>query len=274
MPSPVVINHEAIQPKSIPVEILYCRKDVILDWDFKSSILKAPYWRLYRPYNDKGILYYREQVIKMQPGEIWLIAPETEFDTATDGGKIEKFYLHFLAGGAFLNCHDFCLRLPASALLLELIDQAGEQLAGRQAAERLSLLCAAIVNVALSLLPPDYLDNYTQINSALIQILHYLQQNPTQSPSNNELAAMAKMSRSIFCKKFLDNFGIPPQRYLLDIKLRHAALLLVRSNLSINEIAAEAGFCDRYYFSRMFRKYRGISPAQFRKQGKFSGREE
>ena len=78
-------RHQVFQLSGPAVEILLCRRDVLNDWQIGGP--PAPYWRLYRPYNDKGILYYREQVIKMQPGEIWLIAPETEFDTAPTAAR-------------------------------------------------------------------------------------------------------------------------------------------------------------------------------------------
>ncbi|MFH1022954.1 MAG: AraC family transcriptional regulator [Planctomycetota bacterium] len=32
------------------------------------------------------------------------------------------------------------------------------------------------------------------------------------------------------------------------------------------ELASATGFCDRYHFSRVFRKLRGVSPARFRKR--------
>ena len=41
--------------------------------------------------------------------------------------------------------------------------------------------------------------------------------------------------------------------------------LLVHTNLSICEIAQKIGFDDPYYFSRLFKKEMGLSPAHYRK---------
>ncbi|RYF74887.1 MAG: helix-turn-helix domain-containing protein, partial [Cytophagaceae bacterium] len=44
-----------------------------------------------------------------------------------------------------------------------------------------------------------------------------------------------------------------------------AKVLLFQSTLTIGQIAAELGFTDQSSFGRLFRKYAGVSPAQFRK---------
>ena len=55
-----------------------------------------------------------------------------------------------------------------------------------------------------------------------------------------------------------------PQRYLLDVRIRHASSMLRDSTLNVTEIALRCGFDDSNYFSRIFRKYTGHSPSEFR----------
>lgn len=43
-----------------------------------------------------------------------------------------------------------------------------------------------------------------------------------------------------------------------------ACSLLHRSNLSMDEVAQQTGFCDRYHFSKVFKQIRGVSPGTFR----------
>ncbi|MBN2643365.1 MAG: helix-turn-helix transcriptional regulator, partial [Victivallales bacterium] len=57
--------------------------------------------------------------------------------------------------------------------------------------------------------------------------------------------------------------GIKGVRDLRTVAL--AASLLLHSKMSIDEIAEHTGFCDRYYFTRVFRKFRYTSPAKFRR---------
>ena len=55
-----------------------------------------------------------------------------------------------------------------------------------------------------------------------------------------------------------------PQRYLTDIRLNQAKELLISSSLNVGEIAAIVGYENALYFSRVFRKYAGLSPSAYR----------
>ncbi|RFS15375.1 AraC family transcriptional regulator [Emticicia sp. C21] len=59
--------------------------------------------------------------------------------------------------------------------------------------------------------------------------------------------------------------GKSPTKWIDETIVLEAKVLLYQSNLSISEIAAEIGLFDQSYFSRLFKKYEGITPLQFRK---------
>lgn len=54
--------------------------------------------------------------------------------------------------------------------------------------------------------------------------------------------------------------------YIQDVRLRQALLLLNSTKLPIQEIAAQCGFLDENYFSRIFKKKHDMSPREYRKQ--------
>ncbi|MBR2335898.1 MAG: helix-turn-helix transcriptional regulator [Clostridia bacterium] len=58
--------------------------------------------------------------------------------------------------------------------------------------------------------------------------------------------------------------GKPLHKYILNVKISHAIALLDEGRLSIGEISNHCGFCDIYYFSRLFKQYMGISPLEYR----------
>ncbi len=58
--------------------------------------------------------------------------------------------------------------------------------------------------------------------------------------------------------------GKSPARWIDEAVVLEAKVLLHQSTLSINQIATEIGFSDPSYFSRLFRKYEGQTPSQFR----------
>ena len=52
--------------------------------------------------------------------------------------------------------------------------------------------------------------------------------------------------------------------YLRDVRLRRAAQLLCRDDLSVDEVASKVGFSSRSHFSHTFRDHFGASPLAFR----------
>jgi AraC family transcriptional regulator, arabinose operon regulatory protein len=78
------------------------------------------------------------------------------------------------------------------------------------------------------------------------------------------LAAMADLSKAHYSTRFQAAFGIAPMAYCIQLRLRHAVLLLGNPNLSISEIAARVGYDDAFHFSKLFRKHLGCSPRAWR----------
>ena len=73
------------------------------------------------------------------------------------------------------------------------------------------------------------------------------------------------VSKAHLVRVFKRSTGLPPLRYFNRLKMDTARELLKRTDMSLARIAAELSFCDEFYFSRVFKKYAGVSPAHFRK---------
>ena len=80
----------------------------------------------------------------------------------------------------------------------------------------------------------------------------------------SELLKLVPMSRSTFNRAFIRATGVPPMRYLLNLRLNHAAKLLATTDMPIMEVAIACGFEDSNYFSRAFNKNFHISPRAYR----------
>lgn len=78
------------------------------------------------------------------------------------------------------------------------------------------------------------------------------------------LAKISYMSVSTFTRRFNQEFGMPPMKYLLKLRLHHAKIMLMRSECTIYEVAAECGFRDPLYFTRRFRMQMGCTPSKYR----------
>jgi AraC-like DNA-binding protein len=98
----------------------------------------------------------------------------------------------------------------------------------------------------------------------LASVIDAMLEHPEQNHTVESLASIAHMSRSAFARRFTECFNRPPMDYLHDVRLRRAAQLLSRGDLSVDEIASKVGFSSRSHFSRTFRDHFGASPLAFR----------
>src|SRR6201998_3449097 len=80
-----------------------------------------------------------------------------------------------------------------------------------------------------------------------------------------ELARAVNMSRWRFCHVFKTEISLSPSDYIGTLRMREAERMLGETFLSVKEIRAELGNLDRTHFSRAFKKFRGVTPAQFRR---------
>src|SRR5246127_390659 len=81
-----------------------------------------------------------------------------------------------------------------------------------------------------------------------------------------ELARAVNLSRWRFCHLFKTETSLSPSVYIGTLRMLEAEKMLVETFLSVKEIRAELGNLDRTHFSRAFKKYRGLTPAQFRRR--------
>ena len=84
--------------------------------------------------------------------------------------------------------------------------------------------------------------------------------------SLSELASLCGLSRSYFVRAFKQITGMPPHRWLLMHRVKHAKDLLRGTKLTIADIAVACGFADQSHLTRVFSKAFGISPGAWRRQ--------
>ena len=67
-------------------------------------------------------------------------------------------------------------------------------------------------------------------------------------------------------KIFKEETGTSPINYLIQIRLEKAKQILEKDTMPINMVAKAVGYEDAYYFSKLFKKYYGMSPSTYSKQ--------
>ena len=98
------------------------------------------------------------------------------------------------------------------------------------------------------------------------QACAYIQQNYTRSFSLEELSETIGVSKSYLSRIFKMDTGIPLWDYLNRYRIQKAKELLLTTDKSITVIAANVGYEDTSYFSRVFHEIAGCSPRAYRQQ--------
>jgi len=112
---------------------------------------------------------------------------------------------------------------------------------------------------------PSAIWEHAHRDSRVEHALLTLHQRLAEGCVNAELARQANLCTNAFIRLFRQDVGVPPQTYLQNLRLDHAARLLHISGRSVDRIAAECGFCDRNYLSKMFKRRFHVGPAQYRR---------
>lgn len=83
---------------------------------------------------------------------------------------------------------------------------------------------------------------------------------------NSELAERLGVSCEHLIRKFGGKMGCTPVKYLTDIRLQAAMNNLLNTGDTIEEVARKNGFAGGNYFIKVFKKYTGLTPGQYREQ--------
>ncbi len=244
--------------------LAFGRNPKLHQWHYDQVLV--PYWRIY--WNDRAGAWLRApdgRRYEIAPERFTLVAPNTLLSSRQQR-MVCHYFTHFIAGLPYAHIHDRVHTLYAQPQLVHEMVRNYAVPAGRDAGVTQNLATALkLCWHALSTLPDAWLQSCATC-ARLDDALHWWEGQKWRQVSNAELAACAGMHPAAFCRHFRHAMGYTPHAYGLLKRVEEACVLLHFTNHSIKQIADQTGFCDRYYFSCVFRKLRGVSPAAYRSQ--------
>ncbi|SEV96375.1 transcriptional regulator, AraC family [Chitinophaga sp. YR573] len=119
-------------------------------------------------------------------------------------------------------------------------------------------------NIALKL-PKNVKESTGEV---VLDILHYIQQHILEPDKlrSEQLSKHFRISLTYLGRYFKKQTGETLQQYISNYKIRLIETRLLHTDMRINEISTELGFTDESHLNRAFRKYKGMSPSEFRKK--------
>ncbi|WP_297995650.1 AraC family transcriptional regulator [uncultured Clostridium sp.] len=112
--------------------------------------------------------------------------------------------------------------------------------------------------------PKEFEYKDKELHTYIQDAINFINSNYMNSITVNEIANHVNLSRSYLYKMFIKNLKASPQKYLINLRMYKATLLLKSTKLPIGEVANKVGYTDSLLFSKTFSKYFSMSPLNYR----------
>lgn len=99
----------------------------------------------------------------------------------------------------------------------------------------------------------------------LLPLAEYIEKNHAQPISLNECCEIMCMTKSDLCHRFKRITGRTLTEYINFVRIRHAKQLL-QKNATSTETAFQCGFSSAQYFNRIFKKFTGYTPSEYKRE--------
>jgi AraC family transcriptional regulator len=96
------------------------------------------------------------------------------------------------------------------------------------------------------------------------RVLRHVDENLHRRIGLQELATLAGLSPWYFCRAFKREMGLPPNRYILALRLDRACRLLSSPGARLADVAATVGFSSQAHFTSAFTRMLGMPPGRWR----------
>jgi AraC-like DNA-binding protein len=116
-----------------------------------------------------------------------------------------------------------------------------------------------ITKISKDIYPKDYLIRQ------VIQAKHFIDKHFADNINLNHIAEKAFLSKFHFIRLFKSCYGSTPYQYLTSVRIENAKRLL-KSDSAISETCFAVGFASVTWFTGLFRKMTGVTPAAFKKK--------
>ena len=99
----------------------------------------------------------------------------------------------------------------------------------------------------------------------MVEAVQLMEANIREPLSSDDIAYHVGVSRRHLERLFKQNLDVVPSRYYLELRLKHAKQLLMKTDKSIMEVGFECGFTTAPHFSTTYKGFFGLTPRDERK---------
>jgi AraC-like DNA-binding protein len=235
-----------------------------------------PFWRFYLNERDGASLKLKDRSVPLDAAALYLVPEGVDFSCA-NSGTIKHFFMHFdvlgvprpilqqLFGAPLEIDKTSDLAHEASLLRAQVEITEGFSISLQCRAKALLFGCLGHV---FELSERQNLAQYPHLSAhhaPILPALEWIESHLDEKISNQVLARLCHWSEDHFARRFSECVGQSPGSYIRSRRIALASQQLLFSSKSIEQIAQESGFANRFHFSRAFVRDKNSTPAAYRK---------
>ncbi|MBS0030504.1 helix-turn-helix domain-containing protein [Chitinophaga sp. 22321] len=264
-------------------------------WNYKNVI--SPYFRIYYIDGGAGEIWDSSARIKLEPGFLYII-PSFTLCNLVCPHYLSQYFVQFFEESSdnisLFEKNRSILRVKAAeidilnfARLLEINPGRGinrsdnprvyeknifyneyRELNNRQSMSTFTETHGILLQLVSRFLTAETFKHKDagQVPVKILNAISYIQLNLQHDLSVTNLAKRANLHTDYFSRLFHQHTGERPVKYIHEKRIERAQYLMVTTQMTFSEIAAQTGFENIFYFSKIFKKITGMSPGNYKKQ--------
>jgi AraC family transcriptional regulator, arabinose operon regulatory protein len=240
------------------------------DYSFKLS--DYPFYRLTLTVSGQAEVHKGKERYISKPGSMYFFPPrKTGFIINKSDMEWKHIYIHFTgsdvdnllskAGSCSKNVWHTTNPGEIQNLFESIVHNCLEQSDSSQ------VVCDSYLRILLIKLNSMILDSNEHSSTSrhnYLKCYNYIRNNFSEIVSIGDISEKCCISNIYLCRLFKKYAKTSPMAYVTKLKMNKAALLLMQTDYSIKQISIMLAFDNQYYFSRVFKRAYGISPANYR----------
>ena len=241
-------------------------------WRDSGFPVRDPFARIYYVLKGEGEVFHHGRKFRLIPGFLYLIPGFCPFRYRCDG-IMDQYYVHMTVkafGGIdaptyFEWSHESPITEP------EKIKEIWRNLflCWEKQNPRNSLVADGLARQLLAEFVPEapgeFEEEKLRMLNRFVPVMNYVENHISEKVTLHLLASLVSLQPNYFSNLFMECFGVPPMKYLQQMRIQRAQARLLKRDAKLAQIAEETGFCDVFHFSKTFRKTTGMSPSEFLK---------
>src|SRR5579859_5567 len=242
-------------------------------WHFPA--IQSSFWRFYSNDHDGAWIEHAGERYVLEQGRLYFIPAGVRFSTNLQE-SVGHLYIHFDLLGLPYQIQQESFATPVCLPSRPELEQTVGMLRAELEHQRIDLFLQFRIKTilyeallfCLQSLPAEQIQRCLSLSEAvepIVPALQYIEANLGTSLLNRELASRCHMNTDYFIRCFRLSMGRTPGQYIQEQRVKGAEQQLLMTSLSIEQIAANNGFGSRFYFTRIFTRHTGVSPAAYRK---------